>query len=133
MLISDIFPLIEGLAALRGGARVEVFDNPSKQALLALVDFSKEKRVRGLILDDDVKWWDAYDATHSDMAMLYDPAHDSFDTLIEYKKHRLELRLEGRKLHLFTGSDASVIASHPHLSFLSNPRVQITTTFKNFN
>lgn len=101
---------------------------------MALLDFSKDSRVRGLMLDDGtVLWWDAYDATHSDVATVYDRAYDDFSTLLEYKKHRLELRREGRNLHLFAGSTEDELKANPNTAFLVNPRIALTTTFKNFN
>ena len=130
MTISDLF---EGYLALRGGGRAELFENPSQKSLMALLDFSKDQKVRGLLLDDVVLWWDAYDATHSDVATVYDPAYADFENLIEYKRHRLELRREGNTLHLFAGSTEDILRANPNTAFLLSPRIKLTTTFKNFN
>lgn len=131
MLIADLF---EAHLAIRGGSGVELFENPSRKSLIALLDFSKDKKVRGLMLDNGtVLWWDAYDATHSDVATVYDPLYDDLATLFQYKKHRLELRLEGRSLRLFAGATEAELLANPNTAFLVNPCIALTTTFKNFN
>jgi hypothetical protein len=132
MFLSDLFELTESVLPLRGGRSVNLVRNPPVEALLALLDRSQDKEMRGLMVGTDVFWWDAYEATHGDVASVYDPDFHDLTRLIEYKKHRLALRVEEDGIRMFSGSTHEELEAHPRTSRLIKRDIPLTTTYKNF-
>ena len=132
MRVDELFAMMESVLPLRGGGSVMLYRNPPLNSLLGMLEKSKGQEMRGLIVGSDVFWWDAYDATHGDVAAVYDPSFQDFDTVIEYKKHRLALRIEGDTVRLFSGSTKDELEHNPRISRIIHKEIPVTTTYKNF-
>lgn len=97
-----------------------------------MLEKSAEKALRGLIVGEEVFWWDAYRATHGDVASVYDPDFHDLERLFEYKKHRLALKQEGDNIHLYAGQPAETLSTIPALTRLVARNFPITVTMKDF-
>lgn len=67
---------------LENGKRV--WKNPAATVLIGQLMKSKNKNLRGLVMGSDVYWWDAWDATHGDIAKQLDHK-DYIDDRIDLK------------------------------------------------
>lgn len=130
MLVRELF--LEGAMALRHGGMVNLIRNPSDQALLGLLGRARNRTMRGLIVGNEVMWWDAYDATHGDIADVYDPDYQEIENMFKYKKHRLALKLEGDQPHLYAGQTAEALAQIPSLARLVAHNFPMTVTMRGF-
>ncbi len=123
MKLSDLF-LTEASIPIRGDM-VTINRNLSYSNLIPFLSNSVNKEISGLIVGNDILWWDSYYAIHSDIANIYDPDFHDFTKLFDYKKRRLGLKYINNKLTLFSGDDMGNLQHIPTLR-----RILSTSEFK---
>lgn len=66
--VAPVF-VAETALMLPDGRHVTKWRNPAPDALHAILQRSQSKALRGLLVGDEMVWWDAYEADVSDIAM----------------------------------------------------------------
>ncbi len=130
MRLDELF--LESVLDLPGRLAARVYRNVAASNLLMLLMNSHEEKLRGLIVGRDVYWWDAYNATHGEVASVYDPDIHDMDRIIEYKKHRLAICLVDNAPHIYAGEAPEELARIPSLTRLIARNYPLTVTMKDF-
>jgi hypothetical protein len=94
----------------------KIAKNPSPSNLVQLLMHSKNRSMRGLVFGPDMYWWDAYGATHGDVARELGDTDYIEDRLeLKFKEHYGEIRMATTEKYAWAR-----IFDHPMLAKLAN-------------